>query len=286
MPATRLTTIRVEKPWGRTALWPGFDNPEGARIGEIWFEAPAGTEPDLMVKYLFTSEKLSIQVHEDDATAQAAGRRRGKDEAWVILAAEPEATIALGTHEAVSRDRLRAAALDGSIETLVDWKPVAAGDVIYSAARTVHAIGAGLTLIEVQQNVDLTYRLYDYGRPRELHLEAGVAVSDAVPFVAPPIPGDIGHGRAILCEGAKFVLERWSWSGERALELPDAVPGWLIPVSGGGTLDGDAFVAGECWLVEGGVKVTADTGSDILFAYPLAHPIDGLVQRERPVASS
>jgi mannose-6-phosphate isomerase len=274
MTATKLATITVEKPWGRTTLWPGFDNLSGAKVGEIWFEAPPGTNPDLMVKYLFTSEKLSVQVHEDDATAQAAGRKRGKDEAWVILAADPDATIALGTRAPVDRETLRAAALDGSIETLVDWKPVKAGDVIYSAARTVHAIGAGLTLIEVQQNVDLTYRLYDYGRPRELHLEAGVAVSDAVPFVAPPIPVDAGGGRSILCEGGKFVLERWSWDGARSVTLPEGVPGWLIPVAGDGTIDGARFVAGECWMIEGQADLTIDRGSDLLFAYPLARRIE------------
>jgi mannose-6-phosphate isomerase len=254
-------------------LWPGFDNPSGAKIGEIWFEAPEGTNPDLMVKYLFTSEKLSIQVHEDDATAQAAGRERGKDEAWVILAADPGATIALGTRAPVKSDTLRKAALNGSIEKLVDWKPAKAGDVIYSAARTVHAIGAGLTLIEVQQNVDLTYRLYDYGRPRELHLEAGLAVSDAVPFVAPPIPGDVGGGRSILCEGGKFVLERWSWDGARSITLPQGVPGWLIAVSGGGSVDGARFVAGECWMVNGAVALSVDADSDLLFAYPLTQHI-------------
>lgn len=270
MPATRLTTIRVEKPWGRTKLWPGFENLDGAKVGEIWFAAPEGTNPDLMVKYLFTSEKLSIQVHEDDATAQAHGRARGKDEAWVILSAEPDATIALGTRTPVDSETLRAAALDGSIETLVDWKHVDAGDVIYSAARTVHAIGAGLTLIEVQQNVDLTYRLYDYGRPRALHLDEGVAVSDAKPFVAPSIPGDIGGGRAILCEGQKFVLERWCWTGDRTVTLPRGVPGWLIPVAGGGSIDAGQFEAGECWLIEGPVTLGIQPGSDILLAYPLA----------------
>jgi mannose-6-phosphate isomerase len=271
MTATKLTTVTVQKPWGRTTLWPGFDNPSGAKIGEIWFEAPAGTNPDLMVKYLFTSEKLSIQVHEDDAIARAAGRERGKDEAWVILAAEPDATIALGTHEALDPATLRAAALDGSIEALVDWKPAKAGDVIYSAARTVHAIGAGLTLIEVQQNVDLTYRLYDYGRPRELHLEVGVVVSDAIPFVAPPIPGDAGGGRSILCEGGKFVLERWSWDGARGVTLPEGITGWLIPVTGSGVVEGARFVASECWMVEGSVALSVDAGSDVLFAYPLAN---------------
>jgi mannose-6-phosphate isomerase len=277
MPAKRLFTITVEKPWGRERLWPGFANPDGAKIGEIWFEAPPGTEPDLMVKYLFTSEKLSIQVHEDDATAQAQGRARGKDEAWVILDAEPDATIALGLKAATDRETLRAAAVDGSIEHLVDWRPVHAGDVIYSAARTVHAIGAGLTLIEVQQNVDLTYRLYDYGRPRELHLEEGVAVSDPVPFVAPPVTGDIGDGRAILCEGGKFVLERWSWDGARNVGLPEGVPGWLIPVSGGGTVDGEPFKAGECWMVEGAIPLTIDKESDVLFAYPLQKRLECFV---------
>jgi mannose-6-phosphate isomerase len=273
MTATRLTTISVEKPWGRVELWPGFDNPSGAKVGEIWFEAPAGTNPDLMVKYLFTSEKLSIQVHEDDATARAAWRERGKDEAWVILAAEPDATIALGTRAPVDSNTLRAAAIDGRIETLVDWKPVKAGDVIYSAARTVHAIGAGLTLIEVQQNVDLTYRLYDYGRPRELHLEAGVAVSNAVPFVAPSIPGNVGGGRSILCEGGKFVLERWSWDGARRLALPNSVPGWLIPVVGGGHINDARFTAGECWMIDGTADLIVNAGSDLLFAYPLTERI-------------
>jgi mannose-6-phosphate isomerase len=269
MPATRLSTITVEKPWGRTDLWPGFDNPSGAKIGEIWFEAPEGANPDLMVKYLFTSEKLSIQVHEDDATAQAAGRARGKDEAWVILDAEPDATIALGLKVATDIATLRAAAKDGSLERLVYWYPVKAGDVIYSKARTIHAIGAGLTLIEVQQNVDLTYRLYDYGRPRELHLNQGLSVSDPVPFEMPPTPEPAENDRAILCENGKFVLERWTFNGDRTLELPKDVSGWLIPVSGGGQVDGAPFTAGECWMTEDRVALKIFENSDVLFAYPL-----------------
>jgi mannose-6-phosphate isomerase len=270
MAAKKLTTIRVEKPWGRTQLWPGFDNPSNEKTGEIWFEAPEGTDPDLMVKYLFTSEKLSIQVHEDDASAHAAGHERGKDEAWVILDAEADSTIALGLHETVSSDVLRAAALDGSIETLVDWKPAHAGDVIYSPARTVHAIGAGLTLIEVQQNVDLTYRLYDYGRPRELHLDKGIAVSDPKPFTIVNTGYEVAPGQQVLCEGGKFVMERWSWAGSRTITMPEGVPGWLIPIAGAGSIDGARFVAGECWMVDGGAALNVDAGSDLLFAYPLA----------------
>ena len=269
MPATKLTTIRVEKPWGRHHLWPGFDDPapDGEPVGEIWFQTPDGAEPDLLVKYLFTSEKLSVQVHPNDAQARASGHARGKDEAWIILAAEPDSTIALGTLEPVDSDRLRAAALDGSIEHLLDWKPVKAGDYFYSEAGTVHAIGAGITLIEVQQNVDLTYRLYDYGRPRPLHLDDGVAVSDARPFVALPQPGTVAEGRELLAEGPKFVLERWD-GGTRTVTLPDGVTAWLVPATGSGLVDDVQWIAGDCLTLTGNCVVEASHDADLYFAYP------------------
>lgn len=273
MAAIKLERKQVDKPWGREKLWPGFDNPSGEKVGEIWFQAPEGTDEPLLIKYLFTSDRLSIQVHPDDAAAQAAGYKRGKDEAWVILDAEPDATIALGTTRVASREELRAGALDGSIVDLVDWKPVKAGEFYYSAAGTVHAIGAGLTIIEIQQNVDLTYRLYDYGSDRELHLTAGIAVSDPVPFVAPPIPGDAGDGRFILCEGGKFVAERWSWAGTRNVDLGDT-PGWLIQIAGSSAIDGQPVAAGDCFLIQGGASVTPGDASDIVFAYPLKQRAD------------
>ncbi len=235
-------------------------------MGEIWFDAPADCDPELLVKYLFTSAKLSIQVHPNDAQARAKGFARGKDEAWVVLDAAPDSKIALGTVRPLSREDLHAAALDGSIEALVDWKSVAAGDVIYSPANTIHAIGAGITLIEVQQNVDLTYRLYDYGRPRELHLEDGVSVSDPVPFIVPNLGGELTPGRHVLASTEKFILERWAWSGVRELQLEG--DGWLIPVIGSGQLDGSPFVAGQCWMIEGSANVSIDPGSDVLFASP------------------
>jgi mannose-6-phosphate isomerase len=266
MPAIKLSTIRVNKPWGRNRLWPGFaDAPaNGEPVGEIWFKtADDAPEPELLVKYLFTSERLSIQVHPDDDAARGAGYPRGKEEAWLILAAEPEATIALGTRYPVSREELRAAALDGSIESLMDWRRVKAGDIIYSPAGTVHAIGGGLTLIEVQQNVDLTYRLYDYGRPRELHLDAGIAVSNPVPFVDQAAPTQMMADREILVEGGKFVIERLRTNGNWAFsELA-----WLIPITGGGSIDSDTFSAGECWLLSGNTAITIDPDSEILLAY-------------------
>lgn len=280
MAAKRLTTHRVEKPWGRHRLWPGFADPapDGEPVGEIWFQDEEGAKPALLIKYLFTAEKLSIQVHPDDAAAQAAGYPRGKDEAWVILDAEPDSTIAIGTRAPVDPERLRAAALDGSIETLVDWKPVKAGDIFYSPAGTVHAIGAGITLIEVQQNVDLTYRLYDYGRPRELHLDEGVAVSDARPFM-PNFSSEIAApGRDILAEGPKFVLERWR-GVEGEIALPEGTPGWFVPIAGKGSLDGRDWNAGECWIIEAGATLEADSASDILFAYPLAKRASVLIEQ-------
>jgi mannose-6-phosphate isomerase len=285
MPATRLTTKRVEKPWGRRELWPAFDSVAdgGAPVGEIWFEVPGAHDgsadgPELLIKYLFTSDKLSVQVHPDDAAAQAKGYPRGKDEAWVILAAEPHATIAIGTHRAMTKDELRAAALDGSIEELLDWKTVKKDDSFYTSAGTVHAIGPGLTLVEVQQNVDLTYRLYDYGSDRELHLDDGVAASAPVPYVAPYKAHAIAEGRKILADGPKFVLERWTGGGSGTL-TSDGRPLWLVPLSGSGTIDGGALEAGGVWLADGATPLALDADSDMLVAYPGAGVIADLWAR-------
>src|SRR5438046_1862119 len=118
----------VEKPWGRIKLPPIFDPPEGKKIGEVWFGD--GAELPLLAKYIFTSERLSIQVHPDDQQARERGLPSGKSECWFILEAEPGATLGLGLKREVSREDLRRAALDGSIEGLVAWRPVQAGDCL------------------------------------------------------------------------------------------------------------------------------------------------------------
>lgn len=272
MTAKKLTTRRIEKVWGRHELSPWFpDAPAGGEpVGEIWYEmegVPADV-PELLVKFLFTSEKLSIQVHPDDEQARARGYRRGKDEAWVVLAAEPDATIGLGLKRSVSPEELRAAALDRSIEALVDWRPVKAGEVFYSPAGTVHAIGPGLAIVEVQQNVDLTYRLYDYGRPRELHLDDGIAVSNPVPFTNEQRPHGLAHGRTLLAQGPAFMLERWSQSGRGSLNPPKASACWVVVLRGSGRCDGAPFASGEVWYVDAPARWEFSPETDLLVAYP------------------
>ena len=269
MPATLLQTHRVEKPWGRRDLYPGFaDVADGGEpVGEVWFQAPGDTAPDLLIKYLFTGEKLSVQVHPDDEEAHKRGLPRGKDECWTILAATPESTIALGPKQTMTADGLREAALDGSIEDRLDWVPVKAGDFYYAPSGTIHAIGAGLTLIEVQQNSETTYRLYDYGRPRELHLDDGVAVAHLDPYRPIVSPGTAGDHRTVLVEGPKFVLERWT-GGEHPVTLPEGLTAWIVPIKGSGEVAGVPFKAGECVTVTGSETIVAGDDADYLFAYP------------------
>jgi len=253
----RLPRRHVERIWGRRDLSGPFAPPAemGTEpIGEIWFEDEA--DAALLVKYLFTAERLSIQVHPDDSEARARGYERGKDEAWYVLAAEPDAVIGLGLTRKVSREALREAALDGGIERLLDWRPVSAGDVFYSPAGTIHAIGAGLSLVEIQQNLDLTYRLYDYGRPRELHLEEAVAVADPAPWAPPFEPVEAGPGRTVLAAGGAFVLERWTWAEGLAATVPEGSV--LVPLAGGDS--------GSVLAADGRIELPGPI--DLLAAYP------------------
>ncbi len=265
MPANQLKKRIVHKVWGKRELPPPFDHvgTNEEPVGEIWFQEPDGPLAELLVKYLFTSERLSVQVHPNDDHARRLGYRSGKDEAWVVLAAEPEATIGLGLTRAFSKEELRAAALDGSIEDLLDWRPTSAGDVFYLPAGTVHAIGPGLVLVEVQQNVDVTFRLYDYGRPRELHLDEGVEAARPEPYRPPESPRQVEAGRELLVAGSKFVVERWrDFEGATGSERPF----WLITISGAVTVEGAALPPGEVFLTQGPAAIKAEN-ADLLVAY-------------------
>lgn len=264
----KFATRMIEKPWGRTDLAESFSAERGKRIGEIWFEPPDGADRSLMVKFLFTSERLSIQVHPDDETAPSLGFERGKDECWLVLSAEEGASIATGLIAPQTSEQLEKAALDGSICELVEWRPVRAGDFLYNAAGTIHAIGAGLTLVEIQQNSDCTYRLYDYGRPRELHLAEGLTVarcSAGAPDTL-PIPSDRAAGSVIrLVDGTKFHLI--DAVGPLALgALPDTTL-TIIPLGGGCSIDGEPLRLGE--VAEAQLAaISLASNARALFAWP------------------
>ncbi len=241
----KLTTHIVEKPWGRRDIPAAFGDMGGKQIGEIWFDAPGGGKLPLLVKWLFTSEKLSVQVHPDDAQARARGLPSGKEECWFIVDAEPGAVIGMGTSEELSRQRLRDASISGEIEALLDWRPVSAGDYFYIPAGTIHAIGAGITLVEVQQNADVTYRLYDYGRPRELHLGDAVAVSNAVPY-ADPRSGQAASDMKLV-DSKYFRL--WMAQGQAGLAaIPAGCDRWLIPLAGEVRSEEHIGKVGDCLL--------------------------------------
>ena len=255
----KLRTHQVEKPWGLRELPAVFGSTDGRRIGEIWFDAPGWDDLPLLVKYIFTGEKLSIQVHPDDGQARARGLAQGKSECWYILGAEADARLGLGLRAEVSADVLRAAALDGTIEQMIDWKPVRAGDFFFVPAGTIHAIGAGISLLEFQQNSDVTYRLYDYGRPRELHLDEAIAVARPGRY-----PGSLARGAAdgdvVLIDGPQFTLCRAGSADALPAALADRRR-WVMPLEGSAGGGGEDAGPGECLLLDPGVAVALTPGS-------------------------
>ena len=247
----RLTARAVAKPeWGSTQLEPWFPN-STEKIGEMWFEGPPGSP--LLIKFLFTTAALSVQVHPKDDYAREHHQSRGKTEMWHILAAEPGAKIAAGLREEISPERLRAAAESGEIEQLLAWHDARPGDTFFIPAGTVHAIGAGLTLCEIQQSSDITYRLFDYGRPRELHLEHGTKVSDLAPN---DVRSKAREGVLVQCP--HFTTERLS--GPRQIPALDRNQS-LIVIQGSGSIAGEPARAGEVFLLPAGQ--TADIAGDI-----------------------
>jgi mannose-6-phosphate isomerase len=261
----RLSEHRVFKPWGRTDIPEQFGGATDEPLGEIWFQRQDGHADALLVKYLFTSERLSVQVHPDDAAARAAGHSRGKDEAWVVLDADPDARIGIGLKEPVSATELRAAALDGSISQMLDWRTVEAGDAYYSPAGTLHSIGGGLTLLEIQQNCDITYRLYDFGRPRELHLDQGVAAALTDVDVRKSVERPMGEGRSIVAQGPKFTLERCR--ADTRLDASVSKPLWLIPMGGDVRANGTQLADASVWFADEPLELKIEDAGELLIAY-------------------
>jgi mannose-6-phosphate isomerase len=244
--------------WGsdKTAHW--FDNSEGRKIGEIWFSASDSVP--LLVKLLFTSENLSVQVHPKDDYAKKHHNSHGKTEMWHILRADPGAQIALGLRRSMSQKELRASALSGEIMDALNWIQARAGDTFFVPAGTIHAIGSGIALCEVQQYSDITYRLYDYGRPRELHLDHSVAVSncDVHTSAHVKLPVDCQY----------FRTDRVEIRGS-AQFAPANRNSIYIALHGSGIIAGEPFRAGEAFEIAAGRRFSIESPDAVfLFTEP------------------
>jgi mannose-6-phosphate isomerase len=231
-PTRRIKPEYRIKLWGSASLAPWFDPRPDELVGEVWF--PAG---DLLIKFLFTSANLSVQVHPGDDYARRRENSSGKTEMWYILRAEPGASIALGFKEAISADRVAEASLSGEVMDLLKWIEVQPQETYFVPAGTVHAIGAGLALCEIQQNSDLTYRLFDYGRDRELHLGAAKEVLRGEPHPGKSYPRDLGNGLQLLAECPYFGTYRTEVQGQR--EVTPSLAIRVVVVTGGiGSVNG------------------------------------------------
>jgi mannose-6-phosphate isomerase len=276
----------ARKPWGVADLhpWSSIDV-SGDPVGELWFQrtdknAPS---PTLLLKLLFTSEPLSIQVHPDDEFARSIGLPNGKTEAWYILAAGPDARVALGLKRRLTPQALRAAIKDGSIAHLTQWRPVATGDIIFVPAGTIHAIGGGIVLAEIQQHSDATFRLFDYGRKRELHEESAVAVSDAGPVQTQSGPRRLTTARTALIANPHFVIERVDLPANSSWELNADRETWVLAIEGRARIGVTNMSVGDAVFIEfdrTGIEVGPE-GMSGLMAYPGPDPVIALLQDSR-----
>ena len=235
----RLAPYFRTRPWGFHDLSPWYNyKTEGEPIGEVWLTgemcvadtgplkdlsleeitrqhrstllgpALSGKDFPLLIKLLFPKEKLSVQVHPDDALAQSYGEPRGKTECWYALEAKAGAKVALGVRQGVTVDQVKRAVNDHTLESLLTLVPVEKGDMLFVDAGTVHAVGPGVVILETQQTSDLTYRMYDYGSPRELHLEKSFAAMHLTTRAGKVPPRSV-NGHSVLIEEKYFRIERW-----------------------------------------------------------------------------
>ena len=276
----RIEPNYVNRIWGYRDLRPWFDHvAEGDPVGEVWLNGDAcaaatgphegetlgrifqlAPEPmlgkefaangsPLLIKVLFAREKLSVQVHPDDAMARRLGEPRGKTECWYALAADPGAQVALGLKPGTTVDEVRERIDNQTLEQSLGLVQIHKDDLIYVDAGTVHAILPGSVLLEVQQYSDTTYRLYDYGRPRELHIERGLEATRLV-TLAGKVPPRILADRTVLLDVEYFSIERVRVTGRIASDAlhgpkPSGTPylSYLFAANGTGRISGPGFDA-------------------------------------------
>ena len=273
----------VRKPWGKSDLRPWSDlGGDGDPIGELWFQRadPTAPEPALLLKLLFTSQALSIQVHPDDAFARVIGLPHGKTEAWYVLSAVPGAEVSLGLNHSLTARQLRAAIVDGTIADLTHRQVVQVGEAIVVSAGTIHAIGAGLVIAEIQQRSDATFRLFDFGRDRELHLDGAVGAAVAGPAPAQAASERLSATRLIVAKSPYFVLEQidlapgsdWEFAADREV--------WIFLVEGGARFDLLQVDCGEAIFIDAqriGVHVGASAVRGLM-AYVPSESVPTLLQ--------
>ena len=256
--------------WGKLDLKPWYEETGIAeKVGEAWLTGPecviatgplAGKTLDeaaksfpgqlgdgefpLLVKMLFPSDKLSVQVHPNDEEAQKIGLPRGMTECWYVLEAEPNATVACGLKSGVTLEDVRAAIIDGTLEDKLEMVPVAVGDMVFVDAGTVHAIGPGVTLLEVQQTCDVTYRLFDYGRPRELHLDEGLAVVKLKTAAGKIEPLDKTTYTRLI-ETKYFVVDRIDICAGDTVEMPMDGIGCVVGLKGDAAVNDVELTTGQ-----------------------------------------
>jgi mannose-6-phosphate isomerase len=274
----RISPRFVGRVWGYSDLRPWYDRQsEGEPIGEVWLtgdeclvatgrhagqtlatlfgRAPEellgsgapSTESPLLLKVIFAAGKLSVQVHPNDALAQKYGQPRGKTECWYALAADPGAQVACGIKPGVTLDQVREGIRSGTLEKSLTVLDVAEGDMIYVDAGTVHAIWPGSILLETQQNCDLTYRMYDYGRPRELHIDKSLEATRLTTDAGKVPPRPLGD-RTTLMDAGYFRVERIAIDGNRTsadLRRYDEPAGlaYLFAAAGSALIEGAGFEA-------------------------------------------
>jgi mannose-6-phosphate isomerase len=248
---------------------------KGKTLGEAWSKMPAewrgarfGAAADfpLLLKFIFPTDKLSIQVHPDDAyasTHEKAAGGRGKTEMWYVFSAESSARVLVGLQADVDKHSFLDGLKKQTLESLFHAYPVHAGDTLFIPAGTPHTMGSGMIVFEVQEYSDLTYRLYDYGRvdghgkPRELHIEKAMEVtkfgkSSAQKTARLPLPSE-GFDRSLLAACRYFATERWEMDGPVALETERSHFDLLVNLSGDGSLGvpGARFPCpvGDCWFL-------------------------------------
>ncbi len=292
----RLAPFFSERVWGKKSLAPWFASTGTEElVGEAWLTGPqsvvetgphAGERLDavvaeegaavlgegsteaafpLLVKILFPADKLSVQVHPDDAQAQAIGEPRGKTECWYVLEAEPGAAVALGLKHGVTLEDVRSAIADGSLEEKLEMVPVSVGDMLFVDAGTVHAIGPGVVLLETQQTSDRTYRMFDYGRPRELHVEQGIGVTKLATRAGKVEPRSM-DGFTRLIEEKYFSVDRFDLARGSVTVMMDG-PGCLVGLNGSASVWSGAgeveLLRASAVVVPAGaeVRVEANLGS-------------------------